>query len=117
MFRYSVIVPADALPMAKSGLPSPSKSAITARIGPLPTPKSNRNPKDELVIVPAPGNVGSNGASPYAVSPFPVSVIGPYVAPTGTTTTRFVPLAAVTTACTAPNRTILLVVTGLKLAP
>jgi ATP-dependent Lon protease len=44
-------------------------------------------------------------------------VIGAYVAPTGTVTTRFVALAPVTTARTAPKYTMLFESTGLKLVP
>jgi hypothetical protein len=74
---------------------------------------------DELVISPPPGKVTINGAEEYAVSPVVilVTVIGAYVAPTGTVTVRDIEEAELTDAFVAPKKTTLLPAVVLKFVP
>ena len=101
----------------KSGLPSPSISAIATDVGPVPVKKSTFDAIDVASKTFVPGIVTLNGEAEYAVNPLTVTVIGWYVTPAGTVSVSCVNVAAVTVARTAPNHTILLAGVVLKFVP
>src|ERR1019366_3295813 len=89
MFRKMATEWLSEVTSAMSGLPSPSKSAITLDPGPLPVPRLKLGAKLlPLMPEPSPRNVGSNGWLELATNPFTDTVIGAKVAPVGTVTVR-----------------------------
>jgi hypothetical protein len=102
----------------KSELPSPSMSPDTTHTGAFPAVYSIFDAKEFVVNpLPPPMNVTIKGWAENAVSPFTATVIGWKVAPAGTVTVSEDETAVVTTAFTAPKKTILSVAVVLKLLP
>src|SRR5262249_6561657 len=94
MFRKMEIVWLSSLPTIRSGLPSPSRSAIIGNDGPLPHNRFRRGASKLVPISdPLPGKVGRNGAFAVPTRPETVTVIGAKVAPDGTVTNRLLELA------------------------
>ena len=92
------------LRVARSDLPSPSRSTATRSYRlPEPALKSTLGANDEASMLPLDENVTTNGFIEYAVNPFTVTVIGALVAPVGIVTVREVEVVAVTVALTAPK--------------
>src|SRR2546421_6111874 len=103
--------------MARSGFPSPSRSAITTCIGPSPPAISALGPSALESSTPLEGKVTTNPTLAQAVSPPTVTQGGLYVAPKGTLTVKASVEAAVTFARTAPKYTMFCEATALKLLP
>src|ERR1039458_2823804 len=94
MFRKMETTCASPLTSAMSGLPSPSKSAMTLEPGPPPVARLKLGAKLlPLMLELSPLNVGSNGWLELATNPFTDTVIGANVAPVGTVTVRLVGVA------------------------
>jgi hypothetical protein len=119
VFRKTETVLLRQFATARSGFPSPSTSPIATLMGLPPVVKSNFVKNELLVIAPPPANVTMNDFTEYAVNPVVrfVTVIGWYVAPTGTVTLSEVEVAAVTVAFTAPKYTMLFAAVVLKFVP